>query len=68
MKERNVRIPNVNCNHCKMTIERKLAAIKGIEKVEVNVDSKRTLICWDKSLIWEDIARILKEIGYPPEE
>lgn len=68
MHEKKIRIPAISCNHCRMTIERELAELKGVTGVKVDVSSKTAEISWDDPLRWEEIVETLKDMGYPPEE
>lgn len=68
MEERKIRIPAVDCHHCKMTIERELRELEGLESVTVDVDAKTAVITWSAPLTWDAIKRTLVEIGYAPEE
>jgi copper chaperone len=68
MEETQVHIPAISCHHCRMTIERELGELEGIESVEVDVDSRTALIRWEAPLTWDEIKETLTEIGYPPEE
>lgn len=68
MEEKKIHIPAISCHHCKMTIERELGELKGIESVEVDVDSRTAFIRWEAPLTWDEIRKTLTEIGYPPEE
>ncbi len=68
MNSKKIRIPAVNCHHCKMTIERELGELEGIESVSVDVDSKTAIISWSAPLTWDEIIKTLSEIGYAPEE
>ena len=60
-------IPNVNCGHCKMTIERKVGELSGVASVSVDVDAKQAIIKFDSPAIKAEIEALLAEIGYPPE-
>ena len=68
MHEKKIRIPAIDCEHCKRTIERELAELKGVTGVKVDVGSKTAVISWDDPLKWEEIVETLKEMGYPPGE
>ncbi len=68
MHEKKVHIPAIDCDHCKRTIERELAELKGVTGIKVDVGSKTAVINWDDPLTWEEIVETLKDMGYPPEE
>ena len=60
-------IPNVNCGHCKMTIERKVGELSGVASVSVDVDAKRAIIKFDPPTTKPEIEALLTGIGYPPQ-
>ena len=60
-------IPNVNCGHCKMMIERKVGELFGVASVGVDVDTKQAVIKFDSPATEAEIESLLAEIGYPPE-
>jgi copper chaperone CopZ len=60
-------IPAVNCAHCKMTIERELSKLPGVESVSVDIESKQAVVQLVSLPSEEEIARLLTDIGYPPE-
>jgi copper chaperone len=33
-------VPDVSCNHCKMAIESAVSRVEGVDRVEVEVDTK----------------------------
>jgi len=68
MQEKLAHIPAISCHHCKMTIERELAELEGIESVVADVQHKTVRIVWDAPLSWEEIVNKLEEIGYPPQQ
>ncbi|MFC1943476.1 heavy-metal-associated domain-containing protein [Chloroflexota bacterium] len=60
-------IPTVNCDHCKMTIEREVGKLPGVASVNVDVDSKKAFIEFNSPTVKSEIEAMLAEIGYPPE-
>ena len=59
-------VPDVNCSHCKKTIENALGQTRGIAGVDVDVDSKRATVRYAEGIAPAEIAVKLAEIGYPP--
>ena len=47
-------VPDVSCNHCKMTIERALGGLTGIFEVEVDVAAKTVAVAFDDEVIAEE--------------
>lgn len=66
MDERTVHIPNINCRHCVMTIQRELGAVDGIVSVDGDVDEQTVSVTWREPATWDGVVELLKEINYPP--
>ena len=64
--EKTVSIPNISCSHCAAAIRRNLSEVRGVQDVAVDVDEKRATYRWESPATWQDIVRVLEEIGYPP--
>ena len=60
-------IPAVNCDHCKMTIEREVGKLPGVSYVNVDVGSKQAVIKLVIPVTKAEIEALLIEIGYPTE-
>jgi copper chaperone CopZ len=60
-------IPAVNCMHCKMTIEREVGELSGVDSVSVDVETKQAVIKFDPPSTKAEIEALLTKIGYPPE-
>lgn len=62
-----VNIPNINCGHCTSIIERELIDLESVHSVKAEIKSKQVTVEWEDSLLsWDQIADLLREIGYPP--
>ena len=61
-------IPNVNCGHCKMNIEREIGKISGVTSVTVDVEAKKAIIKYGSPATEAEIETLLIENGYPPEK
>ena len=68
METKTVTIPSISCGHCKMTIERELAELDGVETVDVDVARRTATVSWQEPVTWPVIEETLAEIGYQPEE
>ena len=68
MKTVTYRIPNISCNHCVNTVEMEVGDIKGVEKVEAFVDSKKANVTFDEPATEKEIKQVLAEINYPAKE
>lgn len=58
-------VPDVSCNHCKMTIERELAGVQGISGVRVDVANKTVTFEYASNQALEQAKAVLADIGYP---
>ena len=68
MNRKTVKIPNITCNHCVMTIKNELTELGGVKSVSGDAESKTVTVEYEDSLDWRSIADTLEEINYPPEE
>ncbi len=59
-----VYIDGMQCNHCKMTIEKVLETINGVINVEVNLDNKNAIIESEKELDNNEIIRLIEKEGF----
>lgn len=67
MEEKTLHIPNINCDHCIMTIKNELGDIEGVKSVDGNSATKNVTIRWQSPANREKIIQTLKDTGYPPE-
>jgi len=65
MQERKVTVPAIHCGHCTKTIESELGELVGVESVSANPTSKEVIVRFGAPASWEQIARLLEEIGFP---
>ncbi len=47
-------VPSVSCNHCKMAIEKAVAAMGGVDQVEVDVAEKTVTVDFDDASVTLD--------------
>jgi len=58
-------IPNISCGHCTATIERELAPLDGVEKVNAQVETKQVTVEVNDENILREVENTLNEIGFP---
>jgi len=56
------KVEGMSCNHCKMTIEKALKEISGVENVQVELDKKEVVVIG--SATRDKLAETIKEAGY----
>lgn len=68
MPEKTVKVPNISCGHCVMTIEREVRDVAGVTSVKADAGAKTVSVEWGAPATWEAIRALLEEIRYPPQE
>ncbi len=66
MQTHTFHIPNISCGHCTRSIENELRELKGIGKVQSDINSKTVTVQWDAPATRERIEAALRDINYPP--
>jgi len=58
--------PDISCDHCKRSIEGDLSETEGVQRVEVEIGSKRVGVDYDETITDPGKLRAaLDDIGYP---
>jgi len=65
MKTENITIANLSCGGCVNTITKKLTAITGVEKVEVDLETNNVSVDHNETVNREQLTQMLLSIGYP---
>lgn len=61
-------IEGMQCNHCKMSVEKALKSINGITKVEVKLENKKAVIESQREIENDTIKKVIKEAGFTVKE
>jgi copper chaperone len=56
-------VPGMHCGHCKAAVERELSAVKGVDAVEADLDSKLVTVS-GRSLSDGALREAIEEAGY----
>ena len=59
-----VSVEGMQCNHCKMTVEKALGALEGVEKVEVSLENKNAVVESTKEVDDQKIRDAITEAGF----
>lgn len=59
-----IKIEGMQCNHCKMTVEKALSSIDGVTKVEVSLENKQAVITSQKEIDNNKMKEVIKEAGF----
>ncbi len=57
-------IEGMQCNHCKMSVEKALGGIEGVTKVEVSLENKNAIIESTKEIEDSKIKEVVEEAGF----
>lgn len=57
-------IEGMQCNHCKMSVEKALSGIDGVTKVEVNLENKSATIESTREIEDSKIKEVIEEVGF----
>jgi copper chaperone len=63
--ERTLSVPDISCDHCKMSIEQAVAGLAGVDSVAVDIAGRSVDFSFDEMTV--DLDRIIKaieEVGY----
>ena len=59
-----IKINGMSCNHCKMSVEKALGGIDGVEKVEVSLENKEAVVTLNKDVENEVFKSVVEEAGF----
>lgn len=68
METTTLKIPNISCGHCVMSIKQEMEEMDGVSSVEGDAGKKEITLQWDAPATLEKIRETLKEINYPAED
>ena len=62
-----IKVPEISCNHCSDTITNTLIEIKEVKTVQVEIQKKSVLIEYDKKIDMNQVSSLLSDKGYTVE-
>ena len=58
-------VEGMSCNHCKMSVEKSLKAVRGVEKAEVNLAKKSASVSFDETACSiPELRKAIEDTGY----
>ena len=57
-------VPDISCNHCKMSIEGAVSALEGVASAEVSVEQATVNVGFDAPASIEGIIGAIEDQGY----
>ena len=64
MTETTLSVPEIHCDHCKMSIEGAVSALEGVASAEVNVEKATVSVGFDAPASIESIIGAIEDQGY----
>jgi len=64
MNTKTIVVEGMQCNHCKMTVEKVLNNLEGVEKVEVNLSDKTAVVEMSKEVADSKLKEVIEEAGF----
>ena len=68
MKSATYTVPNISCKHCTHTIAMELSDIKGVSKVDADVQTQLVKVDFEEPATEQEIKTTLASINYPAAE
>lgn len=59
-----ISIGNMTCSHCAASVERALIAVKGVEKVKVNLKKKTAVVKLKGDVDVKVLTDVIRDAGY----
>ncbi len=65
MTDQILSVPDISCDHCKMSIEGALDLVTGVEKAQVDIPARTVALSFDEAAVSLDqIIGVIAEAGY----
>lgn len=62
MAEIILKVSGMSCQHCKNTVEKALLGLKGVERVQVNLEEGKVAVAGSTS--YPQLVKAIEEAGY----
>ena len=64
METKTIYIEGMQCNHCKLSVEKVLNSIEGVTNVDVNLEEKKAIITSNKEIDNNIIKTVIEQEGF----
>lgn len=64
MTETTLSVPEIHCDHCKMSLEGALGKVAGVKKATVDVPSATIAVTFDAPATMDDLVAAVEGQGY----
>ncbi len=59
-----LKVPDMSCDHCKMTVSQALSKLTGVSKVDVDLATKDVSVAHDERVSVGQLKRAVEDAGY----
>jgi copper chaperone len=60
-----IAVPEIHCDHCKMSIEGALAPLEGVTEATVDIPAREVTVTYDADVTTrDDLVRAIEDQGY----
>jgi len=65
MIEKTLKVPDMNCGHCKAAVEGELNKLSGVKKANADLEKDTVEVSYDEGTVsTEDLKDAIEEAGY----
>jgi len=64
MTEKTLSVPEIHCDHCKMSIEGAVAGVPGVQRATVDIDKATVSVAFDDPATVDAIIGAIEGQGY----
>lgn len=65
MQDAVLKVPDIHCGHCKMSLEGAVGDLSGVANAEVTIDERTVDVRFDETLTsMDDIVEAIEDQGY----
>lgn len=62
-----IKVEGMSCGHCQMSVKKAVEAVEGVQKADVNLQTKQVTIDYEEGKAnLEKVKAAIKEAGYQP--
>lgn len=67
MTQDTIKVEGMSCGHCQMRVKKAVEAVEGVQKADVNLQTKQVTIDYEEGKAnLEKVKAAIKEAGYEP--
>jgi copper chaperone len=64
MPDTKLSVPDIHCNHCKMSLEGALGQVAGVKQATVDVPTATIAVTYDAPATMDDLVAAVESQGY----